>query len=349
MDQEPGIVREKKSRRTQRIAAILTYVVSFACLWWVLRQAHWQEFRTDVRDIGWGWVVLAVVADILVYVCHGWRWSMLLAPIDRIPVLRSIQSVYVGLFANEVLPFKPGEIIRCYLQSRWKDIPFSVTLSSALIERFFDGLLLGVALIVAVWRTPDMPMGIEVGAWALGGVLVVGAVLLGIAVFHKDRATTALSGEGWHRHIRILIHDLHLIGHSRYLYYAAALTVPYLALQVVPVYASMRAYGFADAAWSDAAVLTICLRLSSVIPQAPGNVGTFNYITSQILTRVAKYGSDVAGRFSILLWIVVTLPLVAVGLLALMFTGTHIRDLHLEAKSELPESTQGPARPEPPL
>jgi glycosyltransferase 2 family protein len=330
------VVKEKDNRRTQRVVAILTYIVSFFCLWWVLRQARWQEFRTDVRDIQWGWVVLAVAADVAVYVCHGWRWTMLLAPIDRIPVLRSIQSVYVGLFANEVLPFKPGEIIRCYLQSRWKDIPFSVTISSALIERFFDGVLLGVALIVTLGRTPDIPMGIEVGAGFLAAALVVGAILLAIAIFHRERATTALSGTGWHRHVRVLIHDLHLIGHSRYLYYAAALTIPYLALQVVPVYASMRAYGFSDAAWSDAAVLTICLRLASVIPQAPGNVGTFNMVTTQILTHVSRYGGDVASRFSILLWLVVTLPLVAVGLIALMFTGTHIRDLHLEAKSGMP-------------
>ncbi len=302
-------------------------------MWWVLHHARWQEFRSDVREISWRWIILAVIADILVYFCHGWRWTMLLTPIERIPVLRSVQSVYVGLFANEVLPFKPGEVIRCYLQSRWGTIPFSVTLSSAFIERFFDGVLLGAALLVIINRTPDIPMEIRVGAWALVGVLVIGAVLLGIAIFHRERATTALSGEGWRRHVRVLIHDLHLIGHSRYLYYAAGLTIPYLVLQVVPVYASMRAYGFTDAAWSDAAMLMICLRLSSAIPQAPGNVGTFNYITSELLTRVSRYGADVASRFSIMLWIVVTLPLAIVGLIALMFTGTHIRDLHLEAKS----------------
>src|SRR5689334_7646169 len=207
---EQSAVQQRDSKRTQRIVAITTYVLWAICLWWVLKNAHWQEFRSDVREITWRWVILAVVADILVYVCHGWRWSMLLAPIERIPVLRSIQSVYVGLFANEVLPFKPGEIIRCYLQSRWGSIPFSVTLSSALIERFFDGVFLGLAVLVAINRTPDMPVEIRVGALALVVALAIGAVLLAFAVFHKERATNALSGEGWRRHLRVLIHDLHL-------------------------------------------------------------------------------------------------------------------------------------------
>ena len=331
-----GLFKVSDSRRAQRIVTILTYVVSILCLWWVLRNSRWQEFRADMREISWGWAALAIVTEILVYVCHGWRWSMLLAPIERIPVIRSVQSVFVGLFANEVLPFKPGEIIRCYLQSRWKDIPFSVTLSSAFIERFFDGVFLAIALAVTLGRTSGMPVEIQVGSWVLLVALVIGAMLLSIAIFHRERATSALSGSGWHRHVRVLIHDLHLIGHSRYLYYAILLSVLHLALQVIPVYASMKAYGFESVAWTDAMVLTVCIRLVTAVPAAPGNIGTFQFVVAQLLTHVAGYRSGDSQRFSILLWLVETLPLAVVGLIALMFTGTHIRDLHLEAKSEMP-------------
>lgn len=326
-------VSGKDTRRRQRIFTVLTYAVSIVSMWAVLRNVRWQEVRTDVREIGWGWLALAVVSDVCVYLCHGLRWSVLLAPIDRIPVIRSVQAVYVGLFADEVLPLKPGEIIRCYLQSRWKKVPFSVTLSSAFIEFFFDWVFLGTALFFTLRRTPALPMEIRIGSWALLGVLAIGAVLLGIAIFHRERAATALSGPGWRKHLRVLIHDLHLIGHSRYLYYAFVLTIPYLLLQTVPVYASMRAYGFADASLADAAVLTIILRLSNLIPQAPGNVGTFFLFTRQIVTRVSHYGSDVASRFSVLLWIVLNVPRLVIGLIALLFTGTHIRDLHLGAKA----------------
>ena len=83
-------------------------------------------------------------------------------------------------------------------------------------------------------------------------------------------------------------------------------------------------------------VLTMSVRLISAIPAAPGNIGTFQFIVAQLLTHVSDYGAGDAQRFSMLLWLVETVPLGAVGLIALMFTGTHIRDLHLEAKSEMP-------------
>jgi glycosyltransferase 2 family protein len=54
--------------------------------------------------MNWWWVSLAVVDDILVYVWHGWRWSLLLKPIADIPMMRSVRAVYVGLFANESSP-----------------------------------------------------------------------------------------------------------------------------------------------------------------------------------------------------------------------------------------------------
>jgi uncharacterized membrane protein YbhN (UPF0104 family) len=323
------------SRRT--IIFIVTNVISVASLYWVLSHSQWREFGTDIRELNWWWIALAVVADILVYVCHGWRWSLLLTPIERIPVFRSVQAVYVGLFANEILPFRTGELIRCYLQSQWSTIPFSVTISSAVIERFFDGLWLGLLLLFVIGRTPNMPEEIKVGGWLLLGVLLIGAAVLAVGFFHKERAHAVLGEKGWQRHLRVLIQDLHLIGHSRYPYFSALATIPYLLLQVVPIYASMRAFGFTPVTWGDATVLMVCLRLSSAVPQAPGNVGTFQLFTRQLL-KVLGYPAADSGRFSFLLWLVVTLPLMVIGFIALLMTETKIGELHRRAKAEIPVS-----------
>ncbi len=88
----------------RRLVFILTNVLSIACLWWVLHDQKWAEFWEDLRTLHWGWVILAVVSDIAVYVVHGWRWSLLLKPIEEIPMWRSVRAIYVGLFANEILP-----------------------------------------------------------------------------------------------------------------------------------------------------------------------------------------------------------------------------------------------------
>ena len=334
------------SKTRNRIFLIGSYALSAVCLWWVLHDLNWKDFGQNIRDIKWRWVAIAAIADVIVYFWHGWRWSLLLAPVERIPVLRSVRAIYVGLFANEILPLRTGEIIRCYLQARWSSIPFSVTLSSALIERIFDGFWLGLALLLVAWRVPDLPKFIIDAAYVLGVFVIFGAVAVAIAMFYKQQAHAAFSSESkLHRHIRILIEDLHLIGHSRYLYFAILMTLPYLLTQIVPIYAMMLAYDMPETSWGIAAVVMIVLRLGSAIPQAPGNVGAFQYLAVIILSRVFGYDQKFSKEFSLLLWAVVTLPLLIVGFVALAITGSHIGELSRKAKSEMP-AARPPAAPQ---
>jgi uncharacterized protein (TIRG00374 family) len=321
----------------RRLFIFFTYLLSFVCLWWVLHDINWREYPSELREMNWWWVSAAVITDILVYVWHGWRWKLILMPIADVPVLRTIRAIYVGLFANETLPLRAGEVIRCYLQARWNELPFSVVLASAFIERIFDGFFLVVCMFVTVKRVPGLPRYLLDGTVVLSIIVVLGALLAAVAMFYKQHAHAALSSErGWHRQLRILIEDLHLIGHSRFLYYSAIVTIPYLLTQIVPIYALMKAYDFADASWGVATVLMIVLRLSSAVPQAPGNVGTFQALTVVVLAGVFGYDNSFAKRFSVIMWAVVTLPLLVVGFLALAVTGAKIGELQHEAHAEMP-------------
>jgi len=132
----------------------------------------------------------------------------------------------------------------------------------------------------------------------------------------------------------VMIEDLHLIGHSRYLYFSALMSVPYLLMQVVPIYALMRAYELDEASWARAAALMVLLRLGSVAPQAPGNVGLFQVISTLGLTLFGVQQAE-ARRFTLLLWGVITLPLLFAGFVAIVVTGAKIVDIHREARAEM--------------
>ena len=335
LDSASGARVRPSSKR--RFIILLTYLLSIACLWWVLHDINWREYPDELRSMNWWWVSVAAISDIIVYFWHGWRWNLMLRPIENVPVLRCIRAVYVGLFANEVLPLRTGEVIRCYLLARWSSLPFSVVLSSALIERVFDGAILVTCMVATAALVKGLPRYLIDGATILGIIVAVGAVLIAVAMFDKHLAHAALSSDkGWRRHLRVLIDDLHLMGRSRYLLYSALATFPYLLTQIVPFYALMKAYDFADASWGVAAVLMIVQRLGSAVPQAPGNVGTFQALTVVILAGVFGYDNAFAKRFSVIMWAVVTLPLLIVGFIALAITGAKIGELHFHAHSQMP-------------
>jgi uncharacterized protein (TIRG00374 family) len=311
---------------------VLGYAISIASLVWVLHDVDGSQILRDMRSLEWKWISLAVVFDVGTYAYQAWRWNLLLSPVVRAPIWRSIQAIYVGLFANEILPLRPGEVIRSYLQARWSEVPFSVVFSSVIIERIFDGLwLMALFSLTAMFITlPPVMMDM---AKFVAVVVVVCAILLGVVMFWKHHAHAAASATRWGAKLRVLVEDLHLMGNSRSFYAAAAASLPYLLIQVVPIYALMRAYDLGLTLWPALVVLVI-FRIGTVIPQAPGNVGA-----SQALMVLAlglfSVDKTTATGYSMVTWGVITLPLVVVGFVALAWTGMRLGDLRHHARKHM--------------
>jgi glycosyltransferase 2 family protein len=329
-----------------RIFFVVTNLISLLFLVWALHGLSWSRLRHDVIHLDFRWVAVGLVADVLVYFWQGWRWSLVLRPIQAVSSWQATRSIYVGMFANEVLPLRAGELIRCFLQAKSSDIPVSVVLASALIERIFDGFWLILGLLITV-RYVRLPRQIVFGAVMLGILLLICGVLMAIAMFWKQQALDRLLDAKWLGWVHVLIEDLHLIGHSRYLYYAWLASLPYLLIQVIPIYAFMQAYlPLKDLHIGVAFTVMVILRLVAVIPQAPGNLGAYNAFTVVGL-RIFLVPSQTARSFSLMLWTGITAPLLLVGFIALAATGLDMGELHKQARAGVRKKPQpaGPVTP----
>jgi hypothetical protein len=312
------------------------YLFSLACLAWVLQGVDYHEMASDIRSLRWGWVAVAILADFGVYIYQAWRWNLLLQPVCRPALWRSVQAIYVGLFSNEVLPLRPGELIRSYLQAMWCGVPFSVAFASAIIERLLDGIWLVAVFLLVVSRPARagvaMPRDVTDLAKALGIVVAVAAAALALTMYWKHHAHAALPKTHWGAKVRVLIDDLHVMGRSRYFYAAAAASLPYLLLQVIPVYAMIRSYDL-DLGAVPALVVLVIWRLATVLPQAPGNIGPSQ---AALVVALGLFGVDktTASGLSLVVWAAITLPLLFAGLLALALTDARLSELRAHAKAK---------------
>ncbi|MEN6533183.1 MAG: lysylphosphatidylglycerol synthase domain-containing protein, partial [Bryobacteraceae bacterium] len=112
-------------------------------------------------------------------------------------------------------------------------------------------------------------------------------------------------------------------GSARSFYGAAALSSLLLALQVLSFWLVMRAYGMPLSIWHGAAVFLI-VHLGTMVPNAPSNVGTYQFFTvlGLMLFDVDK---TVAAGFSVAVFLILTIPLWVIGLFALGQTGLTLR------------------------
>ncbi len=307
---------------------------------WVLSGADLEHIWGEIQHMQWQWVAAAVACDISVYLLHGLRWKVLLRPIEKFSFWYAVQAIYVGLLGNEILPLRAGEIIRCFLLCKTTRIPLSVTFASALIERLFDGIWLMACFFVAL-HLGRLPGVLVNGGYVLGSLIIILGLFLAYAMYAKQQSLNLVFGISWPRWFNTLIQDLHLIGHSRYLYLAFLISGAYLLAQTLPIFALVKANRL-DVPWTASFVIMVLLRLSSVIPQAPGNLGSFQWVTARTLI-IFGLATARAKRFSLILWGVVTIPLIVIGFIALALEGVSMTHLHRQATAAASNEAAGTA------
>lgn len=326
---------------------LLGYLFAAACLVWVFHDIDFHEFAAHVKTIAWWAVAIGIACDILSYVCQGFRWKMLLRPTGELPVIRTTQAIYVGLFTNEIVPLRAGEIVRMFLASRWLRVEFIAILPSYMVGRMLDAIWLAIAVGLSALFVP-LPHRLIVGEEALGVIILILTAVFVFAVVrkgkstglsaptHEEQSTGSSSPQRAGRRFRFLTRlvaemagGLAKIGLSRGLFLAALGSAGILVFQMLAFWLIMVAMHMPLSVWQGAVCLLI-VHMGTAIPNAPSNVGSYQFFT---VVALAIFGVDktAAASFSVVAFVLLTIPLWLIGLAALRKTGMSFAELRAEA------------------
>jgi len=166
-------------------------------------------------------------------------------------------------------------------------------------------------------------------------------VLLGLLIFiavHKQKAHALFSETRWASVLRHIIEGIHAMGNWRTMLAVAGASLIYMILQVVPVWALMEGYGLDLSIWA-AATVYIVLRLGTVVPNAPGNAGVYQIFCVLGLGLFDVPKSTAVG-FSLIMFSVLTLPLLVGGFVAMALTGLKLGDIHARARTSMQSTVE---------
>jgi len=321
------------------------YLVAIIGVIWVFHDVHFERLLKDLSTIAWGLVALGIAFDILSYICQGFRWRCVLKPLGAVSLLQSTQAIYAGLFTNEILPMRVGELVRAFLVSRWLKIGFIRVISSMAVERLFDAIWLALAAGVTVILVP-LPKHLVQAADIMGIIAIAATGLFAYLVFGKGNISAQNTGSksnAWRPlallrsglgHFRSGLRD---IGTSRSFYIAFIASAFIFVFQMISFWLVMRGYGIEKSFWIGAVVLLI-VHLGTAIPNAPSNLGSYQFFCVLGLTL---FGVDktLAAGFSIVVFIVLTFPLWALGIVAVGKSGMTLYEIRdaIRKKSQFPD------------
>lgn len=258
-----------------------------------------------------GWVAALLVASLATVYIRALRWHVLLRPVGRVPFPPVLSATAIGFGASTVLPLRLGEIVRPALLARSAGIGMSAALSSVVLERLFD-MLLVIGCFLGVSLAYPLPASLRKGAYVLATLAGLGFVVLLVVQRNSARAE-ALIGRilarlparveaGLRPVVRAFLAglgglaDLWTVGlvlaYSTYLWGVITLTFlfGFLALGTpVPLLA--------------ASLATVVIVAAFVfLPQAPGFVGTWQ-AGCVLALGIFHVPQEAAVGYSLLTWI----------------------------------------------
>jgi glycosyltransferase 2 family protein len=323
-----------KDVRRFRIQRLLVYLLAIASLIWVFHDVHLRQLLAALSITKWRLVMLAITVDILTYVLQGIRWSMLLAPVGRLSILRTTQAIYAGLFTNEVIPLRFGELVRAFVVSRWLSSRLAAVVPSMLIERFLDAFLLAATVAVTAAFVP-LPKDLIQAGYVLGGIVLFSASLFVWIVLRKgkdwgcgDYIFASRVRRRLSESTSQLADGFRNIGVSYRFCLAALLSASMLICQVLALWFMMLACGI-DLSFAAGTITLVVVRLGTALPNAPANIGSFQFFCVLALGLFGVEKTTAAG-FSIMYFLTLTVPLWILGLLAISRCGISLSTIRID-------------------
>lgn len=271
------------------------HAVSLAFIIYLFSNLELDRLGPVARTIHWEYFFSAIIVTCMSYLAHSFRWKTFFKETE-VDISSVFRSVTIGHMFNTILPSKSGELIRPLFLQRASGIPYANILSTCLIERVLDGIVVLACLAIGA-----MAVGIKVfpneAALAMG--ILYAAAAGGLALVYFKRSTVqkliriaapkAMSAKlqsaadnladgaqrikGPKTFRKIVFHTL--------FYWTLNIWAVWLLLQGIELSPELRTV--------EAAMLIIgTLGLALTLPSAPASVGVYHYAVYYVLVFITE-------------------------------------------------------------
>ena len=281
------------------------------------------------------YLAASLALGLATFLFRALRWTWILRPVARVPFGPAFGATAAGFAANN-LPGKVGEVLRPYLLSRTRGLPFSPLLASILLERVFDGAAVILFFLLALWS--GLPRSQGFGRLLVPAAALAGLIALVVFAVFQRAATERFLEKIWRRlpeKIQPGAREFAVTFVDGF----ASLRSPGLLFSIVAgsigmwfvinlqIYCVLKAFAL-PLPLSAAYVVTAAAVLGLAVP-TPGGLGSYQIAVQLALTEVFGVSRTAATSVGVVAWVTSFVLITLVGLGCLLFSSTkvHLRDI----------------------
>jgi len=307
---------------------VIGFIVSLVFLWLALGDLHLAGVWESIKGANYWWLLPAVAVYFVSVWFRAWRWGFLLRSSKKVSANRLFPIVVIGYMGNDILPFRLGEVLRAYVLWRKEQINVGTTLTTAVLERLFDGLTMVLFVLFGLLFVPMsafLSRLITVASAVFFGALIVflflaarPELLLRIAHVLIARLVPTRLRTPLMAFVDGIVAGLESLRSGRDVLVLFGITIWVWALETAKYWLVSFAF---DLHLSYPGILLMggAVNLLTALPSLPGYIGTFE-LGIKILEGLGA-PSAAAGSYVLVLHAILLLPVTLLGLVFMAVEG----------------------------
>lgn len=309
--------------------------ISIVFLTLALNGLDLEHFWQTLRRANYWWLIPSIAVYFGAVMARTWRWHYMLGHIARIPLRRLFPLVVIGYMGNNVYPARAGEILRSYVLRRKEGVSLSASLTTVLLERLFDGL---VMLLFVLATLPFAPLPTSYRFVVIGFSLVFGLALLvflGVAarpvqlnrvyIWTTERVLPKKLRPHVHGLFDGFVEGLQSLRSPRDVVLIFLSSTLIWLTETAKYWFVMHAFPF-DVSFPVLMLMTAVVNLFTTIPSTPGHIGTFDAPGIAILTQFGV-NQAIATGYTLVLHVALWLPITVLGAFYMLRESISWRDV----------------------
>ncbi|MGQ9709863.1 MAG: lysylphosphatidylglycerol synthase transmembrane domain-containing protein [Anaerolineae bacterium] len=322
---------------------LIGFVLSLFFLWFAFRDLHLREVWVAMKTARYIWLLPGVTVYFISVWFRSWRWKFLLRGSRSVPTARLFPIVVIGYMGNDILPFRLGEVLRAYVLWRKEGVHIGTTLTTAILERLFDGLTLVCFLLFGLLFLPLSAFLGRLVAMASGvffGALVVFLILAAhpdrlrqMAHWVLDRLVPLRIRSPLLNFLEGVIAGLEGLRSARDVLILFGITVWVWLLETLKYWLVSFAFDL-HLGYIGVMVMGGAINLLTALPSLPGYIGTFE-VGIKILQGMGA-PATAAGSYILVLHAILLIPVTLLGLVFMATEGIRWMEVGRAARGDLP-------------
>ncbi len=298
----------------RRISAVLIpTAIAIAILVFMLARV-WDDLLTALEYAVPAFLIVAVIICLAAWWLRGLRYRSILASLNtRVTTGFATASIFVSQTANLVVPARLGDIVRVFILKHEYDTSYKTGISSLVVERLFDILMvafIGLAALPFVLNVPD---------WVF--ILVVVPIVIGLVFFGILLVAGRIRSQN--KYIILFLSMLEEVGNASLPWRSVvllALSSLVIWLLDIGVCVAIVAMFQQEIPFAVVALAIVVGNLVKAIPITPGGIGTYEFSLA-VIFQLAGVSPVMATLIAVIDHLVKNLVTVAGGVVSIYFFG----------------------------